>query len=72
MWTKDRSGRQHDAVTLRCFGPRERILDVRKPRTDEHAVGGLHEYLQSHVFEVVHDFAPHLARPLVQARQVFP
>src|SRR5262245_9658870 len=64
--SEDGTRRQHDAVALRRFRQRERVIDLREPRPDEHAVGGFYEQLQPHAFESAHDIEARLPQPLVQ------
>src|SRR6266404_1435411 len=65
MRTEDRARREHDAVAMRGFRQRQRIVDMREPRPDEHAAVRFREQFQSDLLEGAHDIAPRLAQPLV-------
>src|SRR6202012_4310817 len=70
MGTKDRSRGEHDAVALRRFRQRERVIDMREARPYEHAVRGLHEQFHADMFEVTHNIQACLAKSLMQTRQI--
>jgi len=62
---------EHDAVARRCFRQRQRVLDLREPRPDEHPGTRLAEDFEPDLLERAHHVDARGVEPLVQPRQIF-